>query len=104
MQWLQDTFTAFSTTESNTDTTDNKHAEIPESGTLQRDGKLSSRQLLDFFRTASEIMQSEEFRRKLKDARLLKQVSSRTNSHGKAKCYSACCELHDKMTQSIQNL
>ena len=73
MQWLQESFSALTANEepsaSNGDISSNKRP-----SKLQHEGQLSRKQLLDFFQSASEIMQAEDFRRKLKDAKLLKQV------------------------------
>ena len=69
MQWLQDTYNTLTAAEE-TQQTGAQTTDGP-----QKDGHLSREQLFAFFETASKEMRSEEFRRKLKDARLLKQVS-----------------------------
>lgn len=72
MQWLQETFNNLTTseTEGSREGSSAKAKSEP-----QKDGQLSREQLFDFFTKASKEMQAEEFRRKLKDARLLKQVN-----------------------------
>lgn len=73
MQWLQESFSALAANDGPTDGADGAGGSS-KSTKLQSEGQLSREQLLHFFQSASEIMQAEEFRRKLKDAKLLKQV------------------------------
>ena len=74
MQWLQDTFAALTAEDSGQAPTDTAPETKYTALTLQKDGQLSREQLLAFFSSASKVMKAENFRRKLKDARLLKQV------------------------------
>ena len=73
MQWLQESFSALTASEAATSDTEGL-ASSRKRLKLQDEGQLSREQLLEFFQSASEIMQAEEFRRELKDAKLLKQV------------------------------
>jgi hypothetical protein len=76
MQWLQDTFTALTTAEtSSSEQEQSEGVEKSAAGNLQAEGQLSKEQLLNFFEDASKCLRSEEYRRKLKDAFLLKQAS-----------------------------
>ena len=75
MQWLQESLAALTTSEAPTSNADGA-ASSKRHCKLQNEGQLSREQLLEFFQSASEVLQAEEFRRKLKDAKLLKQVCS----------------------------
>lgn len=70
MQWLQDTFEAL-TGEASQATAVSSPADQP---TARLETSISRAQLLQFFKAGEELLQSETTRRKLKDARLLKQV------------------------------
>ena len=75
MQWLQDTFNALTTAEASTSGQDSVKTEKGDANELQSEGQLSKEQILNFFAEASKHLRSEEYRRKLKDAFLLKQVN-----------------------------
>ncbi len=74
MQWLQDTFAALTSSEATTSGQDHVSGEVEDVKELQSEGQLSRGQLQNFFEEASKQLRSEEYRRKLKDAFLLKQV------------------------------
>ena len=74
MQWLQDTYNALTTGEASTSGQGPGRAEYGDAGELQSEGQLSKEQVLKFFEEASKHLRSEGYRRKLKDAFLLKQV------------------------------
>lgn len=73
MQWLQETFTALTTAETSTSGQETDTGSKGDPKHLQIEGQLSKEQLLKFFEEASKQLRSEGYRRKLKDAFLLKQ-------------------------------
>ena len=75
MQWLQESFSALTAETGPVNSTDTTVSTAGRTG-VQDEGQLSREQLLTFFESASEIMKAEDFRRKLKDAKLLKQVET----------------------------
>jgi len=93
MQWLQDTFTALTTSEASTSGQEPNTASLRSPKELQTEGQLSKDQVLVFFEEASKHLRSEEYRRKLKDAFLLNQVGPGTIYiilHTSLECLAVC--------------
>lgn len=67
MQWLSDTIAAL-TGDAASSSGQNTAVSFQSSGTL------SEQQLLEFFRAGEQLFKAEDTRRRLKDAKLLKQV------------------------------
>ena len=74
MEWLQATITSLTGSEVASTSSQQPATETGLNGKLQNSGELSKPQLLRFFSTGEELLRSGETRRKLKDAKLLKQV------------------------------
>ena len=74
MEWLQATITSLTGAEVASTSNQQPATDKGLNRELQNSGELTKPQLLQYFSTGEELLRSGETRRKLKDAKLLKQV------------------------------